>query len=188
MTRFQRLHLTIGLAALAVVACMAAVRAQTLDEAVRANMSLALSLCLSTVPDQTTMNAAFSAAGFSLSPEDFGDGNVAHWFHAPANTVTVLVVGRGQEGFCAVSTQHMGIPAAVTFAGEALDALYPGVFTYGDMEGGTPVLPGTPGAANRACTGFVGWNGQRPIVVSLGNAGQDPVCIEDGTVQIMVQM
>ena len=162
--------------------------AQTLDEAVRGNATLALSLCLSTVPDQATLNAAFSAAGFAYAPEDFGGGEVIHWFHAPADSVTVMVRGEGRDGFCAVSTRHMGVTAAVPFAGEALNSLYPGVFTYGEMENTPPRTPQDAGSGWGECTGYVGWNGQRPIVVRIGNAGQDPNCAEDGTSQIMVTM
>jgi hypothetical protein len=162
--------------------------AQTMDEAVRGNAILALSLCLSTVPDQTALNNAFTAAGFAYTPEDWGGGEIHHWFEAPANTVGVMVQGQGREGFCRISTNHMGVTAAVPFVGEALNSLYPGMFTYGEMEGGPPRTPQNAGTEWGDCTGYIGWSGQRPIVVSIGNAGQDPNCAEDGTSQIMVSM
>jgi len=177
-----------GLALLVVIGLSAPAAAQTLDEAVRGNATLALSLCLSTVPDQATLNAAFTAAGFVYAPEDFGGGEVIHWFQAPADTVTVMVRGEGRDGFCAVTTPHMGVTAAVPFAGEALEALYPGMFTYGEMENTPPRTPQDADNGWGECTGYIGWAGQRPIVVKIGNAGQDPNCIEDGTSQIMVTM
>jgi hypothetical protein len=162
--------------------------AQTLDEAVRGNATLALSLCLSTVPDQTALNNAFTAAGFAYSPEDYGGGTVLHWFTAPAETVSVLVQGQGREGFCAISTNHMGVTAAIPFAGQALDTLYPGRFAFGEMENVPPVTPGSPGAQEGDCTGYIAWVEERPVVIKVANAGNGPSCTEDGTSQIMVSM
>lgn len=183
----QRLSVgTLLACALFVAASTAA--AQTLDEAVRGNATLALSLCLSSVPDQSTLNAAFTAAGFAHAPEDFGGGEVAHWFVAPADTVSVMVQGHGREGYCAISTQHMGVTAAVPFAGEALNSLYPSTFAYGEIENTPPVTPGSPGAQDGDCTGYTAWVMQRPVIVSIANAGNGPTCTEDGTSQIMVSM
>lgn len=162
--------------------------AQTLDEAVRGNATLALSLCLSTIPDQGTLNAAFTAAGFAYAPEDFGAGEVIHWFTVPADTISVMVQGQGREGYCAISTTHMGVTAAIAFAGEALNSLYPGQFTYGGMENTPPVTPGSPGAQEGDCTGYIAWPEGRPVMVTLANAGNGPSCTEDGTSQIMVSM
>ncbi len=188
LTRFQRLHLTIGLSALAVLACMAAARAQTIEEAARANLELALSLCLRAGPGQEALNAAFLQAGFAYTPEDFGGGEIAHWFEAPARTVTVLVSSEGRHGYCAAQTDHVGVSDALALAGSVLEAQFPGVFTYGEMEGGAPVTPASPDAQARDCTGYIGWSGQRPLIVKVGTAGQDPVCVETGTSQIMVTM
>jgi hypothetical protein len=163
--------------------------AQTMAEAVAANAGLAMTLCLQTVPDQATLNAAFAAAGFVHAPEDFGGGEILHRFNAPADTVTVMVVGQGRDGFCAISTSHMGVTAALAFAQAMLDRLHPGVFQFGEMEGAAAVVtPQNPGPAWRECTGYIGWFGQRPVTVAVGTAGQDPGCVEDGTSQIMISM
>jgi hypothetical protein len=176
------------LAALIALVIAAPASAQTLDEAVRGNATLALSLCLSTVPDQTALNNAFTAAGFAYDAEDYGGGTVLHWFMAPADTVTVMVQGQGREGFCAISTNHMGVTAAVPFAGEALEALYPGRFAYGEMENVAPRTPGSPDAQAGDCTGYIAWVEERPVVIKVANAGNGPSCTEDGTSQIMVSM
>lgn len=159
-------------------------------EAAAANVQLGLQLCISNGRVPSAAVAAFQAAGYAYEVEDFGGGpaDVIHWFNAPGNTAVIAVLGDVGRPECRVSSDHFGVTQAVPFVGQVLEQLYPGLFQPGNMENTPAIVPGGPNPDYRNCTGFVGWNGQRPIVVEIGNAGQDPACVEDGTMQVVVQL
>lgn len=88
--------------------------AQTFEEAVRINTSVAISTCLSVMIDRAVPDTAFGAAGFSYRAIDRGvnDYNVAlgldHYFDAPAETVKAEVDRPdGVAGICMVLTTHL---------------------------------------------------------------------------------
>ncbi|ABV94613.1 hypothetical protein Dshi_2880 [Dinoroseobacter shibae DFL 12 = DSM 16493] len=159
-------------------------------EAAAANVRLGLQLCISNGRVPEAAIAAFQAAGFSYEIEDFGGGptDILHWFYAPGNTAHIAVIGDPARPECRVTTEQFGVTHGVPFVGQVLGQLYPGFFEPGNMENTPPIVPGGANPSYRKCTGFVGWNGQRPIVIEIGNAGQDPVCVEDGTMQVMVML
>lgn len=156
--------------------------AQSMLEAAQQNMQLGLAICLRTGPDGDSARTALNAAGFTYSPEGQAP-DIVHWFHGPMGTASVGVVHSDLQMECRIVSDQMGVSDAIAMTGTMLNTLAPGVFEFGNMENTAPV---TPGDANQPCTGYVGFAGQRPIVVSIANAGQDPVCVDDGSTQIMV--
>lgn len=169
------------------LAAPAAAPAQSFDEAVRANLALGIEICLGGPPDVQSMRNAFASAGFAYEPEDYGGGDILHWYAAPAGTANVAVVGAWGDAECRVGSAHMGVTEAVAFTGQVLEKRFPGVFSYGNMENRPPVTVETMGDRWEFCTGYIGWAGQRPITVDVGNQGQDPACIADGTSQIVIR-
>jgi hypothetical protein len=173
----------------AIAAGTPAAPAQTFAEAVRANMALAMHVCLSNVATVDRLHATFLAAGFAYEAEDFGGGpdDILHWYHAPADTVFVGVVYERGATDCRVTSGQMGVTEAVPFAGAVLEQLAPGLFRAGG-PGGQAVVPGSPNPRRAACSGYTGQLPGRTVWVEIGNSGQDPTCTEDGTVQIILHM
>ena len=76
-----------------------------------------------------------------------------------------LVIGPPNPVECRVSSGHMDLSTSIGWVGTTLEQLYPGVFTYGNMENTPPVTPANRGDRWVDCTGYVGWYGQRPMVI-----------------------
>lgn len=161
--------------------------AQTAVEVAAANAQLAMQLCLQNYADPDQMVPAFTAAGFSATVEDFGNGNIIHWMADPAGTITVNVQPGEGSSFCAVSTETFGVTAAIPYTGQVLDNIFGGEVYFSSPEAQV-IQPGDAAAANTACTGYHFFAPRRAVWVQIGNAGQDPVCVEDGTAQIMMRM
>jgi hypothetical protein len=176
-----------------VVFCMlgsvaaASVAAQTPQEAAAINMQLAIQLCVENYRTPQKMRPAFEAAGFEYQPERFSAEEVVHWYVAPADTMVAQVDPGPGRSFCAISSNLMSVGSASAFARAVFERWFAGAIQIGSPQGEF-IAPGTPQAANRACTGFHVFAPQRLIWVQIGNAGQDPLCIEDGTAQIIIQM
>lgn len=161
--------------------------AQSFDAAVRANVALAIELCLRNMPLVDEARAAFAEAGFTHTIEDFGGGEVIHWYAAPADTANVAIVPGGPATECRVTTGHMGVTEAVAFAGAVAQDRFPAMnYAYGTMENTPAITAQNMGDRWQPCTGWIGWNGQQPSYISIANAGNDPACIEDGTSQIVI--
>ena len=162
--------------------------AQSFDEAVRQNLALGLDICLRNMPLVDPTRTRLSAAGFAYTPEPLGGGDMIHWYTAPADTLAVAIVAAQTAPECRVSTAHLGVTDAIALAGAYLTQHLPALgFTYGSLDNSPPVTPETLGTRWEFCTGYVGWNGQRPITLAFANDGNDPACIEDGTTQIVIQ-
>lgn len=177
-------------AALALACLGSPAFSQTLAEAAKINMQLAIKLCIDNYRTPDQMRPAFAAAGFEYKPEFMGGeaGDAIHWYHAPADTMTAIVAPGPGKSYCSVMTRTMGVTEAISFAGIALETLYAGRFSYGEAEGGAPVTPVPQGQFRGECTGYIALLPQRFVSVKIGNEGQDPGCIEDGTSQIMINM
>ncbi len=153
-----------------------------------ANMQLAMQICLQNYGTPDQMVPSFKQAGFTERVEDFGGGNIIHWMSDPAQTTLVNVQPGTERSFCAVSTELFGVTAAIPYTKQVLGNIYQGEVFEGGLEGGAIVRPGTPAANNQPCSGYSFIAPRRPVQIDIGNAGQDPLCIEDGTVQIMMRM
>ena len=153
-------------------------------------MQLAIKLCIDHYRVPELMRQAFVDAGFAYKPEIMGgDPNDAiHWYHAPADTMMAIVAPKEGQSYCSVMTRTMGVTEAISFAGTALQTLYPGQFSYGEVENIPPVTPVPQGQVRGECTGYHAFLPRRLVTVKIGNEGQDPGCIEDGTSQIMINM
>lgn len=146
----------------------------------------ALEFCIRNYGTPEAMIPAFKSAGYSETIEDFG-GEKIHWMAAPGNIVNVLVQARPGESYCAISTEAFGVTDALPFVGQVLDLIFSGDIFYQSPEGQV-IQPGSPLANQTSCTGYHFFAPQRLIWVQLASVGNDPVCIENGTAQIMVRM
>lgn len=189
---FSAASLRAPCSALAALALLAAGpgAGQTAVEAAAANVQLAITLCLRNYRTPGEIGPALAAAGFTYSPERYSDGSVLAWYETPSNSATVLldVSPDLQSARCSISTDHFDVAQAIPFVGQVLEGITPGTFEFGEMEGVPPVTPDNPGTGGRSCTGYVGFLPRRAVVVRIGNAGPDPVCIRDGTSQIILGM
>ncbi|SEA82580.1 hypothetical protein [Rubrimonas cliftonensis] len=159
--------------------------AQTAREAAEANIGVAMQLCVTNYLTPERMLPAFHAAGFDYRPEDWGGGEVHHWFAVPGGDVSAMV--SPEERFCAISSQTIGVGEALPLARAALGRLFTGQIAEGTPEGRN-IRPSDPEGRNAECSGYHFLAPQRLIAVSVGNAGNDPLCVEDGTSQIILRM
>lgn len=164
-------------------------KAQSMEEAARANVMAGVQICLMNIGTIDQLHPTFLAAGFKHETEDFGGGpdDILHWYHAPAQTASVAVAYVRSATECRVTTGHMGVIEGLPFTAAVLGQMMPGQFRRGGPDGQN-VAPDSPEAANRSCSGYMGDLSGRNVWVEVGTAGQDPVCVEDGTLQIMIHM
>lgn len=149
--------------------------AQSFEDAVRANLALALSLCVS--PTSGPQKAAqFRAAGFGESVERASNGDTTHTFTAPAATVVVEhYYGQTPEA-CSVRTAHLG----VTAASQVLDGLIPQRFpTYVRRVDQGPVNPSTGLPA--LCARYEDPTSPIGRVIGVVPAGNQQGCVDNGS-------
>ena len=101
---------------------------QSLDDAVRANLGLALRLCLRTAADVPATVAAFQAAGFTYTPAAEANGDVWHRFFGPANTVRAEILQGQMAPSCDVHTNHRPPSEAAPLVRAILNQAAPGRF------------------------------------------------------------
>ena len=99
--------------------------AQTFEEAVRANLSLGLRLCLAGGSDMAAWAQGFRNAGYAERIEASG-GDTTHFFSAPAETAEVELYYGQMPEHCIVSTTHLGVTDAAAVLDQVVPALYPG--------------------------------------------------------------
>lgn len=146
----------------------------------------ALEFCIRNYGTPDAMIPTFKQAGFSETVEDYG-GDKIYWMSAPGNIVNVLVDARPGQSFCAISTEKFGVTDATPFVGKLLGHIFTGDIYFESPEGQV-IKPGDPQADQTSCTGYHFFAPQRLIWVQLGATGNDPLCIENGTTQIIVSM
>jgi hypothetical protein len=125
--------------------------AQTFDEAVRANLSLATTLCLQTMIQRVPPAAAFGGAGFVYRGVDRGVNSFGvalgldHYFDAPADTARAEVdEPNGTAGLCQVYSTHLAEAELAAIVGGALAALYPATQMRSPTEWSIPTPSGLP--------------------------------------------
>lgn len=125
--------------------------AQTFDEAVRANLSLATTLCLQTMIQRIPPTTAFVGAGFVYRNVDRGvnDYGVAlgldHYFDAPADTARAEVdEPNGTAGLCQVYSTHLTEGELAAIVGGTLAAFYPATQMRSPTEWSIPTPSGLP--------------------------------------------
>lgn len=152
--------------------------AQTFDDAVWANTSLALQFCLSGQVSPQTRAAWFRAAGFAESVERSQiNADTTHTFTAPADTVRVELYYGEMPEHCTVETSHLN----VTRAGALLDAMIPGLFPGYTRRSRTGPLDPTTGQA-AVCISYEDPASPIGHVVGVLPTGQDDgSCIDNGT-------
>ncbi|MCB2136408.1 MAG: hypothetical protein KDE08_10755 [Rhodobacteraceae bacterium] len=164
-------------------------RAQSPDLEAAKLLRLGIETCAINYDAPQKIFAAFTQAGFFYSKEDFGGGpdDVIHWFNRPDRLVdfAFLLTEHGAE--CRISTQHMAVPMALKFTGIALRSLFGAEVADGSPEGDN-IVPGLTEALSNECSGYSFIAPGRAIWVTLGTAGQDPTCTNDGTSQIRMRM
>jgi hypothetical protein len=160
----------------------AAASAQSFEEAVRANLLLALQLCM--IEDRANVVvAAFTAAGFQYWRDDQSMPNflnVYHRFHAPADTVSVELYEGDIAPHCRAESRHIGPTATAQMIGPWLEQTFPGQFEY--RPPGTVIHGSTTD-----CPSF--WipepPGGLPFEVWIGTASEGETCATAQTVTVM---
>ncbi|MFN0113094.1 MAG: hypothetical protein ACKVPY_00280 [Paracoccaceae bacterium] len=99
-----------------------------MDEAVRANVGLALRLCLQSRANVQAAIPAFTAAGFTYTPTAEANGDVWHRFFGPADTVRAEILQGQMASSCDVHTNHLPPSEAAPLIRGVLDQAAPGRF------------------------------------------------------------
>jgi hypothetical protein len=177
LTRFQRVNLGLGLTALLVLAAAASAgRAQTFEEAVRANVALAIQLCMQPGLQGPQRAGTFRTAGFAERVEAFGNGDTTHYFSAPAETASVELYYGNMPEECRVMSGHMGVTGASALLDRIIPPLYPGYVRI--VEQG-PIDPATGQPAT--CVRYQQPNSQIPHVIGVIPGNGADGCIANGT-------
>lgn len=156
-------------------------QAQAEVEAAATNATLAMKLCLQNYRDPEGLLAAFQQAGFAYAPEDFGGGEVLHWFSTPDEHVRTAVAVSQSSVECRIGTGLWGVEAMLPFARDAFAMLTEGVEAQTGSPEGANVLPGSAEAQADACSGFHALLPQTLLWVQVLRQGNDGSCISDGT-------
>lgn len=150
-------------------------------DAAATNATLAMKLCLQNYRDPEGLLGAFRQAGFAYTPEDFGGGEVLHWFATPDEHVqTAISVSQGSVE-CRIGSSLWGVEAMLPFAQDAFAALTQGVEPQTGSPEGQNILPGSAEAQADACSGFHALLPQTMLWVQILRQGNDGTCISDGT-------
>lgn len=158
----------------------------TILEAAALNMQRAMTLCLHNYHGPVSLVPKLEAAGFTLSPEVFSETEVLMWFNTPGETAFGFLVPEQSASTCAIMSNHMSVPQALRFAGAVLAQVFGHLVTPKSPDN-INVTPGHPQASNQSCSGYSVLVPRSTIWVQVGNGGQDPVCIDDGTTQILIR-
>ncbi len=167
--------------------------AQTTAEAAALNIQLAITLCVQNGHDEGALLGAFQTAGYThLGTGETFDAtrNVAinrNTFGTPDQTVSTDVTAQGLSLYCSITTDVFSVSQMIPFARAVFDQLYSGPIADESPEA-VVIAPGSPAAASAPCTGFHALPGRSVIWFQFGVAGNDPVCVDNGTAQIMISL
>ena len=162
--------------------------AQTVLERAAYNAQVAMTICLNNYLSPQMIHPAFTAAGFRHEREQYGDEAPLEYFVAPDQTATATVsVGEFGSVSCAVSSDHFAVSQALPFARAVAEQALRKQLSVGSPEKDN-IVPGHPQARGTPCSGFSVLVPRAMIWIEVGTAGQDPVCVDNGTAQIMMHM
>jgi hypothetical protein len=146
----------------------------------------ALMTCMEAIQVPEFLRVVFSEIGWTEVVEDFGGGadDIIYWQISPSEAVSVNV--QPLRPLCTPTTQAVGVTEAVERAGEVAFALFGASVGIGEASGRN-VLPNSDGADMAECSGYHVATPAGVLKITAGNAGQDPVCIDDGTSQVLIR-
>ncbi|MGS4945047.1 hypothetical protein ACVDG3_06170 [Meridianimarinicoccus sp. RP-17] len=114
---------------------------QSFEDAVRANVALAVTLCTNGMMSGSSASSLFGSSGFAYRAIDRGTNDhgvalgVDHFFDAPAETAKAEVMAAdGPMGLCKVLTRHLGEDAVRQIVSNALWPEYAGAELRGPNE------------------------------------------------------
>jgi len=154
---------------------------QTKIEAAASNVQLAMQICLQNYHDPQTLLQTFTTAGFSYAPEDFGGGDILHWFYDPGETIQAAIVVDGASIECRIGTSEWGVEQMVPFAQAAFANITNGITINVGSPEGQNILPGSPNAATSECSGFNVFLPRVLLWATVTRQGNDGTCVSDGT-------
>ncbi len=103
-------------------------QAQTLDEAVRQNVALGISICAQHVGEPARARAMLMSAGYAYLGFEGPAQDATHRYRAPAETADVLVYDGQTAPSCNVESSHLTPAQAGEIAGGVLQGVTPGRF------------------------------------------------------------
>lgn len=159
-------------------------------QATKAEFENAMTLCVGDYTDASAIGSDLVAAGYEHQPEQLSATETLHWYVAGGEAdITVMLRTTPHERFCAISSERISVPEALAMARKINDKLFPGKLTMeGDLTTGNNIKLGDPQGANEPCSAFYTILDTQVLWVRVGNAGQDPICTDDGTSQTMIVM
>ncbi|MEM8582344.1 MAG: hypothetical protein AAGA38_14430 [Pseudomonadota bacterium] len=143
-----------------------------------AQVQFALSQCLQNYRQPEALHDIFTQAGMTHSIEDFGGGEVIHWYAGAGNSAYVAVIGLGGVGSpeCRITTDHINVTAMLPFARSVSGRVMSGVTIADTGPEGQVIVPDGPGSDGELCSGFHMLVPRSLIWVQVGNPGNDTSC------------
>ncbi|WP_425091389.1 hypothetical protein [Tropicimonas sp. S265A] len=163
---------------IAAIACALPAAAQSPVAQAGAHVQFALTECLRNYRTPEQLHDIFTQAGMGHSIEDFGGGEIIHWYDAPDQTAFVAVVGLGGANGpeCRITTNHISVTAMLPFARSVAARVMSGVTIADTSPEGQVILPDGPGSDGEFCTGFHMLVPRSMIWVQVGNPGNEAYC------------
>lgn len=164
----------------ATLAASAPAAAQTFGDAVRANLALAVDLCVQHMGTERSLVGAYNAAGFTLTGQQRSGSTGTYRYAAPADTVSAELTSFS----CDIATRHLGTGASVPLARDVLNGRLGGNFK--EFAGsGTRTGPQEPCATFT----FLG-RGNLFLVMYAGSIAPPPgrACVEDETTRVWFEI
>lgn len=155
--------------------------AQSFEEAVRSNVSLAVQLCAGSHQSADLWLGAFRAAGFAERVERLNPGDTNHHFDAPAGTATATVYIGQMAPDCTVTSNHLGVTAASALMDDIVPRAWPGKYGRSAVAGAPDPATGQPAL----CVRYSETGAGLPEVITVLAGGTD-ACVENGTSRIIV--
>ena len=145
----------------------------------RANVSLALQLCLSPGNDGIYRAAQFRAAGFSERVDrSTTNSDTTHYFSAPADTAQVELYYGEMPDHCFVSANHLDVSDAAGILDSVVPRLFPGYVRKVTL-GTTNPTTGQPAQ----CVSYEDPTNPIGHVVGASPGGNASSCTDNGTSQ-----
>lgn len=156
-----------------------------------AQVQFALTRCLENYHQPEALHAIFTGAGLAHTVEDFGGGEIIHWYDAADQSVSVGVIGLGGQNSpeCRISTDHITVTAMLPFARSVAGRVMSGVTIADTSPEGQVIVPDGPGSDGNYCSGFHMLVPRSVIWVQVGNPGNETYCrssLEGAVIRVLL--
>lgn len=156
---------------------LAAQQQITFEQAVHANVTLGLQLCMvNGIQSGPAWAAMIRQAGFGETVQAEANGDTTHTFTAPANTMRITLYYGNMPEECLVESDHLGVGAASQLLDQVVPQLRPG---YRRMMTQGAVNPATGQPAT--CVRYEDPANEIGEVIGVYGGKGAQACVENGS-------